>query len=62
MHSNDLFVKENLEPSPPRMRTEKALNPKDIPAMLRDLKGLLDDSVITEEEFLNKKRELFARL
>jgi predicted Zn-dependent peptidase len=37
-------------------------NPKDIPAMLRDLKGLLDDGIITEEEFLDKKRELLARL
>jgi Short C-terminal domain len=38
-----------------------ALNPKDIPAMLRDLKGLLDDGIITEEEFLNKKKELLSR-
>jgi hypothetical protein len=37
-------------------------NPKDIPATLRDLKGLLDDGIITEEEFLEKKRELLARL
>jgi hypothetical protein len=33
-----------------------------IPAMLRDLKGLLDDRIITEEDFLDKKRELLARL
>ena len=58
---DDLFVKENLEPSPPRMQSETALNPKDIPAMLRDLKGLLDDGIITEEEFLNKKKELLVR-
>jgi hypothetical protein len=30
--------------------------------MLRDLKGLLDDGIITEEELLDKKRELLARL
>ena len=58
---DDLFVKENLEPSPPRMQSETALNPKDIPAMLRDLKGLLDDGIITEEEFLEKKKELLVR-
>jgi hypothetical protein len=44
------------------MQTETALNPKDIPVMLRDLKGLLDDGIITEEELLDKKRELLARL
>jgi transcriptional regulator with XRE-family HTH domain len=58
---DDLFVKENLEPSPPRMQSETALNPKDIPAMLRDLKGLLDDGIITEAEFLEKKKELLVR-
>jgi hypothetical protein len=30
--------------------------------MLRELKGLLDDGIITEQEFLDKKRELLARL
>ena len=30
--------------------------------MLRDLKGLLDDGIITKDEFLDKKRELLARL
>jgi hypothetical protein len=30
--------------------------------VLLDLKGLLDDGIITEEEFLDKKRELLARL
>jgi transcriptional regulator with XRE-family HTH domain len=59
---DDLFVEEELEPSPPRMRTETVLDPKDIPAMLRDLKGLLDDGIITDEEFLEKKKELLARL
>lgn len=59
---DDLFDEENLEPTPPRMQTETALNPKDIPAMLRDLKGLLDDGIITAEEFQDKKRELLARL
>jgi transcriptional regulator with XRE-family HTH domain len=58
---DDLFVKENLEPSPPRIQSETALNPKDIPAMLRDLKGLLDDGIITDEEFFDKKKELLAR-
>jgi transcriptional regulator with XRE-family HTH domain len=58
---DDLFVKENLESSPPRIQSEKALNPKDIPAMLRDLKGLLDDGIITDEEFRDKKRELLVR-
>lgn len=59
---DELFVKEDLEPSPPRIQTETALNPKEIPAMLRDLKALLDDGIITQEEFLDKKRELLARL
>ncbi len=59
---DDLFIEEEVEPSPPRMQTETALNPRDIPAMLRDLKGLLDDGIITEEEFLDKKKELLARL
>ena len=58
---DDLFVKENLEPSPPRIQSETALNPKDIPAMLRDLKGLLDDGIITDEEFFDKKKELLVR-
>jgi transcriptional regulator with XRE-family HTH domain len=57
---DELFIKENLEL--PRTQTETALNSKDIPAMLRDLKGLLDDGIITEEEFLDKKKELLARL
>jgi transcriptional regulator with XRE-family HTH domain len=59
---DDLFVKENLEPSPPRMQSEPALNPKDIPAILRDLKELLNEGVITEVQFEKKREELLARL
>lgn len=59
---DELFVKEDLEPSAPIMQTETALNPKEIPAMLRDLKGLLDDGVITETQFIEKRKELLARL
>jgi hypothetical protein len=29
--------------------------------MLRDLKGLLDDGIITGEKFADKKKELLAR-
>jgi transcriptional regulator with XRE-family HTH domain len=60
--ANELFVKESLEQSPSRMQTDTTLNPKDIPAILYDLKELLDDGIITEEEFLEKKKELLARL
>ena len=59
---DDLFVKENLEPSPPRMQSETALNPKDIPAMLRDLKELFNEGVITQAQFEKKREELLARL
>ena len=61
--ADQLFVDESSEASPPKAEQTKAtVNPKDIPAMLRDLKGLLDDGIITEEEFLDKKKELLARL
>ncbi|MFZ0926202.1 MAG: helix-turn-helix domain-containing protein [Halobacteriota archaeon] len=59
---DELFVKGNVEPSPRRMQTETALNPKDIPAMLRDLKELLDEGIITETQFIEKRKELLARL
>jgi len=59
---DDLFDEEDLEPAAPRMQTETVLNPKDIPAMLRDLKGLLDDGIITEDQFNQKRDELLARL
>jgi len=45
-----------------REQASLTLDPIDIPAMLRDLKELLDDGIITEEEFDNKKRDLLARL
>jgi hypothetical protein len=31
-------------------------------AMLRNLKGFFDDGIITEEEFLDEKKELLAKL
>ena len=42
--------------------TPETLDPKDIPAVLRKLKKLLDENVIKEEEFEQKKKELLARL
>jgi len=59
---DQLYDEEDLEPSPPRMQTETALDPKDTPAMLRDLKELLDDGIITETQFIEKRKELLARL
>lgn len=59
---DDLFVEENFEPSSPRMQSETALNPNEIPAMLRDLKELLNEGVITEVQFEKKREELLARL
>jgi transcriptional regulator with XRE-family HTH domain len=61
--ADQLLVNESSEALPPKAeQTEATLNPKDIPEMLRNLKGLLDDRVITEGEFIGKKRELLGRL
>ncbi|MGZ4848930.1 MAG: helix-turn-helix domain-containing protein [Halobacteriota archaeon] len=38
------------------------LAPKDIPDMIRELKSLLDEGLITHTEFETKKKELLARL
>ncbi|MGZ4893909.1 MAG: SHOCT domain-containing protein [Halobacteriota archaeon] len=59
---HDIIEEENLEPSSPRMQSETALNPKEIPAILRDLKELLNEGVITEAQFEKKREELGARL
>lgn len=37
---------------------EGSFSKKDVPKMLREYKALLDDGIITEEEFQNKKKEL----
>jgi transcriptional regulator with XRE-family HTH domain len=60
---NRLFEEEFVQNTLPGVeQNTSALNPKDIPAAIRDLKELLDDGVITAEEFRDKKKELLARL
>ncbi|MGZ7180224.1 MAG: helix-turn-helix domain-containing protein [Halobacteriota archaeon] len=41
---------------------EERLNPRDIPAILKELKELADAGVITEAQFEEKRKELLARL
>ena len=59
----DLLACEPLATLPPKNAlTSETLDPKDIPAVRRKLKKLLDENVIKEEEFEQKKKELLARL
>jgi transcriptional regulator with XRE-family HTH domain len=61
--TDDLLASETSEESRmKREQTETTLNPKDIPAVLRELKKLLDDGIITETQFTEKRKELLARL
>lgn len=48
--------------SPKKGLTAETLDPRDIPMVIRKLKKLVDEDVIREEEFEQKKRELLARL
>lgn len=58
-----LLEEEPSERSQPEVeRIEAALSPKDIPTIIRDLKALLDDGVITEAQFEEKRKELLDRL
>jgi transcriptional regulator with XRE-family HTH domain len=58
---DDLFLRENLEELPPQMR-QTASEPEDIHERLRVLKQLLDDGIITQDQFNEKRKELLARL
>ncbi len=59
----DLLACEPLETLPPKTGlTLETLDPRDIPMVIRKLKKLLDEDVIKEEEFEQKKKELLARL
>lgn|GEM_PF-2304706 len=61
--TRELFLEEGSEAVPPVTQpAHTTLDPKKIPAILRDLKELLDDGIITEEEFQEKKKELLTRL
>ena len=59
----NLLACEPLATLPPNSGlTPETLDPKYIPTVLRKLKKLVDEDVIKEEEFEQKKKELLARL
>jgi transcriptional regulator with XRE-family HTH domain len=59
----ELLIDKPPKATPPKkQRTLEILDPKDIPIVLRKLKKLVDEHVIKEKEFEQKKEELLARL
>jgi transcriptional regulator with XRE-family HTH domain len=63
VRKEDMLACEPLAMLPPKNAlTPETLDPKDIPTVLRKLKKLVDEDVIKEEEFEQKKKELLARL
>jgi transcriptional regulator with XRE-family HTH domain len=63
VRKEELVIEDKSPEQQATMREQASvLNPRDIPAMLRDLKELLNDGIITQEEFQDKKKELLARL
>ncbi len=63
VRKEELVIEDKSPEQQATMREQASvLNPRDIPAMLRDLKELVDDGIISEQEFLDKKKQLLARL
>jgi len=58
-----LFLEESSKVlPPPTQQAQTTLDLRDIPAVLRELRKLLDDGVITRDQFDEKRGELLARL
>jgi transcriptional regulator with XRE-family HTH domain len=61
--TEDILAENASDPSARRtQQTLEPLNPKNIPTVLLKLKKLVDQGVIEEHEFEEKKKELLARL
>ena len=61
--TNDIFPKQNqLANNPIDLTSNSSVSKEDIKSKLKELKELLEDNLISEDEFNEKKAELLGRL
>jgi serine/threonine-protein phosphatase 6 regulatory ankyrin repeat subunit B len=61
--TNDIFPKQNqLANNPIDLTSNSSVSKEDIKSKLKELKELLEDDLISEDEFNEKKAELLGRL